>query len=167
MTSATALAIFIRRVQVAQLRIAMLALLVMMLTVVADVALRYLLGRPIHGAYDIVEVCLAIFVFHGLSTCFFKRENIVIDVVDMLAGPRTQRLLIRIADVAGIILLALIFWAMITPAYQAYEYGDRKLELGLPTWLVWGAVLTGLIGMIVCSFGPLLSGRISKAGDQG
>jgi TRAP-type transport system small permease protein len=167
MTSATALTVLIRRVRVAQLRIAMLALLVMMLTVVADVALRYLFGRPIRGAYDIVEVCLAVFVFHGLSTCFFKRENIVIDVVDILAGTRTLRVLIRVADVAGIILLALIFWAMITPAYQACEYGDRKLELGLPTYLVWIAVLTGLLGMIVCALGPLLSSRISKTGDHG
>ena len=167
MTSGTALMVLIRCVRVVQLRIAMLALLVMMLTVVADVALRYLFGRPIHGAYDIVEVCLAVFVFHGLSTCFFKRENIVIDVVDMLAGTRTRRVLMRVADVAGIILLTLIFWAMITPAYQAYEYGDRKLELGLPTYLVWVAVLTGLLGMIACALELLLSGRISKPGDHG
>jgi TRAP-type transport system small permease protein len=167
MTSGIALAVLIRRVQVAQLRIAMLALLVMMLTVVVDVALRYLFGRPVHGAYDVVEVCLAVFVFHGLSTCFLRRQNIVIDVVDMLAGAPTKQVLIRVADVAGIILLVLIFWAMFTPAYQAYEYGDRKLELGLPTYLVWIAVLTGLLGMIVCALGPLLSIRISKApGDR-
>jgi TRAP-type C4-dicarboxylate transport system permease small subunit len=166
MTRRTALAL-IQRVRIIQLRIAMLALLIMMLTVVADVALRYVVASPIRGAYDVVEVCLALFVFHGLSTCFFRRENIVIDVVDMVAGARTLRVLIRIADIAGMVLLALVFCAMITPAYQAYEYGDRKLELGLPTYLVWVAVLTGLLGMIVCSLGPLLSDRMSIAGDRG
>jgi len=165
MTSRTALAL-IQRVRIIQLRIAMLALLIMMLTVVADVTLRYVAGSPIRGAYDVVEVCLAVFVFHGLSTCFFKRENIVIDVIDMLAGARTLRVLIGVADIAGIILLALIFWAMIAPAYQAYDYGDRKLELGLHTYLVWIAVLTGLFGMVVCACGPLLSGRISMTGDR-
>jgi TRAP-type transport system small permease protein len=166
MTSGTALTALIRRVQAVQLWIAMLALLVMMLTVVADVALRYVFARPIRGAYDVVEVCLAVFVFHGLSTCFFRRKNIVIDVIDMVAGARTLRLLVAVADVAGFILLTLMFWAMFTPAYQAYEYGDRKLELGLPTYLVWVAVLTGLLGMIACSLEPLLSGRFSKVRDH-
>ena len=51
----------------AQLRLAMLALAVMMMIIVADVTMRYVFGSPIHGAYDIVEVSLLVFVFHGLS----------------------------------------------------------------------------------------------------
>jgi len=49
----------LERLQRAQLRLAMGALVVMIGVTVADVFLRYLLGRPIYGAYDIVESCLA------------------------------------------------------------------------------------------------------------
>ena len=39
-----------------------IALVVMMLVVVADVALRFLFNLPVRGAYDIVSVCLLVMV---------------------------------------------------------------------------------------------------------
>jgi hypothetical protein len=47
----------------------------------------------------------------------------------------------------------LMLWAMISPALQAYDYGDRKLELGLPLWVVWLFALSGMAGTMVCAIG--------------
>jgi hypothetical protein len=47
---------------------------------------------------------------------------------------------------------------MISPALQAYDYGDRKLELGLPLWVVWLFALSGIAGTIVCAIGAALNG---------
>ena len=52
--------------------------------------------------------------------------------------------------------LALFIYAMITPALQSYGYGERKMELGLPIWLLWAVALVGIAGAIVCAFGALL-----------
>ena len=124
--------------------------------------LRYLVGRPIYGAYDIVESCLVVFVFHGIAAVFLNRRNIVIDLIDSVVGRRLTMALIRFSDVLSVVLLTLLLWAMITPMVQAFEYGDRKLELGLPVYILWLAALAGLFGTILCALGVLI-GRVATA----
>ena len=53
--------------------------------------LRYLFNNPIRGSYDLVEAMLVIFVFHGMSTAFLQRRNIVIDLIDYFRAPRDRR----------------------------------------------------------------------------
>jgi TRAP-type C4-dicarboxylate transport system permease small subunit len=139
----------------AQLKLAMLALGVMMMVTVLDVTLRYVFGTPIHGSYDIVEATLVVFVFHGLAACFFARQNIVIDLIDSVVSDRVATILIRISDVVTVLLLALIIWAMASPAHQAFEYGDRKLELGLQIWILWAIAIAGLVGTLFCAIGAM------------
>ena len=45
---------------------------------------------------------------------------------------------------------------MLSPAWQAFDYGDRKLELGLPVYVIWLFALAGMAGTIVCAVGALL-----------
>ena len=75
----------LERLRVAQLRLASVALIVMMVVTLLDVFLRYVFNSPIRGSYDLVETMLVIFVFHGMSTAFLQRRNIVIDLIDSFA----------------------------------------------------------------------------------
>ena len=140
-----------------QTGIAMLAAAVIIVTTTADVILRYGFGRPIHGAYDMVECMLLLFVFHGIATVFYDRANITIDLVDHVVGTRAKLRLVRLADIVQVAMLALTIWAMIAPALQAYDYGDRKLELGLKLWIVWLFALSGIAGTFVCAVGRALA----------
>jgi TRAP-type C4-dicarboxylate transport system permease small subunit len=140
----------------AQLRIAMVALCVMMLTIVIDVLMRHFFNHPIQGAYDLVESMLVIVVFNSFSARFLARQNIVIDLIDAVVSPVFRTVLVRLADVITIALVALLIWAMTTPAMQAFEYGDRKLELGLPLWILWVVAILSMCGTLVCSVGALL-----------
>jgi TRAP-type C4-dicarboxylate transport system permease small subunit len=148
----------VRTIARIQTRIAMAAAAIIILTTTADVILRYGFGRPIHGAYDMVECMLVLFVFHGIASVFFDRTNITIDLVDHLVGLRTRLRLVRLADLVSIVMLILVSWAMISPALQAYDYGDRKLELGLPLWVVWLFALSGIAGTIICAVGRAFQG---------
>jgi len=149
------------RLQFVQLQLAAVALMVMMLITVADVTLRYTLNRPIPGTYELVECMLVVFVFHGISAAFLRRQNIVIDLVDSFVGERLLAILIMIADLVALLCLVVLIWAMIAPAMQAYTYGDRKLELSLPLYLLWIVALAGMAGAILCALGALLSGRMT------
>jgi TRAP-type C4-dicarboxylate transport system permease small subunit len=145
------------RLRIAQLRLASVALIVMMLVTLADVFLRYVFNHPIRGSYDLVESMMAIFVFNGMSTAFLQRRSIVIDIVDNFAHRALVTALIRISDVLTILTLGLFGYAMIMPAMQAYNYGDLKMELGLPVYILWGFALIGMAGAILCAFGALLA----------
>lgn len=144
------------RLRLAQLWLAATALIVMMGVTVADVVMRYSLNRPIRGSYDLVEVLLVVFVFHAMSTTFLYRRNIVIDLVDSVVPPRVAAILIRIADGLSIIAIALFAFAMLGPALQAYDYGDRKLELQLPVFVMWIVALAGMAGALLCALGALV-----------
>jgi len=148
---------FADRLQRAQLWLAALALVILMMVTVADVFLRYLFNNPVRGSYDMVESMLLVFVFNAMAAGFFLRRNIVIDLIDSAIGPRATAVLVRIADVLSVVCLALIFWAMLRPAYQAYDYGDRKLELNLPIYILWIAALIGLTGTTYSALVVLLA----------
>lgn len=154
------------RLHAAQLRLAALALIFMMLITATDVFMRYLFNSPVRGSYDLVECMLVVFVFHGMAGTFLRRQNVVIDVIDHFVAERVISVMIRIADVLSIACLILIAWAMLTPTLQAYTYGDRKLMLNLPLYILWVVALAGMAGTILCAFGALLLPAISKKGPS-
>jgi TRAP-type C4-dicarboxylate transport system permease small subunit len=141
----------VKRLQTAQLRLAAVALMTMMLGTVLDVFFRYAFNKPLRISYDLVESMLVIYVFHGVSSVFLARRNIVIDVIDSLVSPRILRGLAVIADIVSVMCLLLFLWGMYEPAMQAYQYGDRKIELGVPLYVLWGFALAGLLGTLVCA----------------
>lgn len=145
------------RVQRAQLWVAATALVVLMLVTVFDVFLRYLFNRPIRGSYDMVETMLLVFVFNGMAASFFGRRHIVIDLLDSFIGKRATAVLIRLADILAIVCLGLLGWAMLLPARQAYAYGDVKLELGLPIYVLWFTAFVSLGGAMFCAVVTLLA----------
>lgn len=147
----------LERLRIAQLRLAAVALIVMMSVTLLDVFLRYVFNSPIRGSYDLVESTLVIFVFHGMSTAFLQRRNIVIDLIDSFANRYLVTALIRISDLLAVLTLGLFAYAMITPAMQAFSYGDRKMELGLPLYILWTFALIGIAGAILCAIGALIA----------
>src|SRR5215471_10560481 len=106
----------LERLRIAQLRLAAVALVVMMCVTVVDVVLRYVFNSPIRASYDLVEAMMVLFVFNGISTAFLQRRNIVIDLIDSFVGRRVVAFLTRLADVTTIATLLLFIYAMLTPA---------------------------------------------------
>lgn len=141
----------IRRLQVMQLRLAMLALAAMMMVTVIDVFARYTFNSPLRGSYEMVEVSLVLFVFNGMSAVFLNRKNIVIDLIDFIAPRRLVSVLSRIGDALSVAVLGLFAWAMISPALEAYGYGDIKLELGWPIYILYIVAMAGLAGTIAAA----------------
>jgi TRAP-type C4-dicarboxylate transport system permease small subunit len=142
---------FISALARTQLAVAMLALTATGLVTVADVALKYLFNRPIVGAYDLVETLLPVVVFNGIPAMLLRRQTIAIDLIDHAVPPRVVRVLGAIGDLVVAVMLIMIALAFLTPARQAFEYGDRKIELGLPIVAIWAVVLAGMIGVMLAA----------------
>jgi TRAP-type C4-dicarboxylate transport system permease small subunit len=149
-----------------QLWFAAIALIVMMCVTICDVFLRYVFNSPIRGSYEIVESTLVISVFHGMSSAFLYRRNIVIDLIDSFAGSRFVAVLIRIADLLAVIALCLLTYAMIMPAMQAYAYGDVKQELQLPIYWLWIVALAGMVGTILCAIGRIFLNLVDPDSER-
>jgi TRAP-type C4-dicarboxylate transport system permease small subunit len=145
------------RLRVVQLRLASVALVIMMLVTLVDVFMRYAFNNPIRGAYELVEAMMIVFVFNGMSTGFLQRRNIVIDLVDSVLHRSIIVALIRMSDVLTMATIALFAYAMIKPALQSYSYGEVKMELQVPIWWFWAAAFFGIAGAILCAAGALIA----------
>jgi TRAP-type C4-dicarboxylate transport system permease small subunit len=131
------------------LALSMLSIMLMMLVVVADVVCRNLLNTPIHGSYELVEVFLVASIFLALSSVIANRQEITIDIIDGMLPSWAVRALKAVTDCIGMVVLVFILWSMLRPAHESYQYGEMKLELGLPIWFIWVLALFGLFSGIV------------------
>lgn len=141
----------IARIARLQLLVAMIALLTIAGVTITDVFLKYAFNRPIVGAYDLVESLLPVVVFYGLPTMLLSRQSIVIDLVDQAVSPHWVQVLKAVSDLVVLGLLVAVALAFISPAWQAFDYGDRKLELGLPLSVIWAFVFVGIWGAIAAA----------------
>lgn len=128
--------------------VASAALVAMMVIVVTDVALRFIFGVPVRGAYDMVSIALLVMVFFGVGPVIAKQGEILIDLLDALLAQPVLRALMLAAAAGTVVVFLFLGWSMIGPAFQAYRYGDRSLELGLPVWALWAVALAGLVGIL-------------------
>lgn len=117
-----------------------LALLVMTLWTVTDVATRYALATPIRGSIDLVEATLVLVVFLALPECFRHDEQVTVDVVDHFAGARAAAVLKLIGAFATMLFLVLLLYTGIQPFLDALRFGDRKPDLPIPISFLLGTI---------------------------
>jgi TRAP-type C4-dicarboxylate transport system permease small subunit len=117
--------------------------LAMVAITVADVVLRAVLNRPIHGALELVELALAWCIFTALPAVFLRDENVVVDVVDH-AAPRAVPFLRRAAAIVSLVVLAAMGWYMVPRAVDILEFGDVTSDLSIPRILYWIPALVGV-----------------------
>ena len=146
---------------------AAIALIAMMLTTVTDVAMATLFKRPIIGAYDMVETTLVFSVFLGIPATFLRNGNIVVDVVDFFVAKRTVQRLKQLAQLLTLVFLVLLFFNMIAPALDAYKFGVKKQELGLPLWVLWLPILVGVLMSAIAVLTSLIRGLHRVVGREG
>nr|WP_281393052.1 TRAP transporter small permease [Roseibium litorale] len=136
-----------------------------MLTTVADVFMRYVFNAPVRGSYDIVEICLLISIYFALPAVLLEGRPILIDLIDGFVSPRLVRILKAVAAFGTAAALCFVFWSMLKPAMDAYDYGDVKLELNLPVWIIWLIALFGVLNSVLASLMVLWTGFSAKAGQ--
>jgi TRAP-type C4-dicarboxylate transport system permease small subunit len=111
---------------------------------VADVVLRSFFATPIRGMLELIELGLACTIFLALPAVFLRREHLVVDVVDHLAGPRVVRWLERLGALVALGVLAVMAWQMWPLAQAMVEFGDVTSDLSIPRLYYWIPVLLGV-----------------------
>ena len=132
--------------------VAAVALMIMVLAVVADVAMANLFNRPIGGTFDLVESTLVVLVFMGFPATFLRGGHIAVDVVDHFVSPSTVTRLKLLAAAVSLLFVLFFAWQMVGPALDAYRFGERKQELGLPLWMLWVPMIFGFVLSAVMLF---------------
>jgi TRAP-type C4-dicarboxylate transport system permease small subunit len=98
-----------------------------------------------------------------MAATFFRRRNVVIDVIDSFVPRAFAGALIRLADTLSVAILALLAWAMLLPAAQSLAYGELKQDLGLPIFILWFIAIASLVGTIFCAAAVALGKPVTES----
>lgn len=132
-------------------RLSMAALVVMMLITIVDVSMRFFLNRLVLGSVELVQLALVCVVFLALPETFRRDQQITVDVVDQLAGPRGVQIARRVAWILTILVLAVLAWRTVPPALDTIEIGDLTSDLQISLFWYWVPIVIGSFGALAAA----------------
>lgn len=127
-------------------QVALVVLGILMLLTTADVALRYLLNRPIAGAFELVEFMIVIVAFLTMAHTQTEKGHISVEFVMARLPQRFQIVINRIISFLSLGLLSLITWRTVVLAQSTRVALERSPLLHLPVYIF----------MLVAAFGCVL-----------
>lgn len=96
--------------------IAALALIGIVATILFDVAGRNLLGAPLRGTQDLVQVALIVIIFGSVAMVDRKDANVAVDLLEHQFSPILNRVLTVAGRLTGALIFFGIAWTMIDSA---------------------------------------------------
>ena len=131
----------------------------MMLLTFCDVVARYLLNRPIRGAFEVTELALLVLIFAGLPLVSHGDEHVTMDFIDRLLGERGRDLWIRAMHAIIAAVMFFIAWQTWIKAGKIAGYGDTTDVLRLPVapfvyFMTLMVALTGIVHLARAVFPP-------------
>jgi len=123
----------------------------MMAITVIDVAGRALANRPLFGAFEAVELMMAVIVFLALPAVTWQRDHVVVTVVYERLPRRLQSLSTALGEIAAAVTCGVLSWRAWLYGERLFTVGERSLELGVPR----GAIPAGasiILGVLVALF---------------
>lgn len=144
-------------------RLAVLALLAMMLTTTSDVLLRRFINTPILGASELVELGLGVAFFFAAPGVFARGANITVDMIDQWL-PGWTGALRRLAAFTTLVTLCLLTWHMWKPLVDIIAFGDTSADLQIPKIWFMAPAWTGILISTLVAAVVLWAGEVEPAG---
>jgi TRAP-type C4-dicarboxylate transport system permease small subunit len=121
-----------------------------MLLTFADVVARYLLNRPIRGAFEITELTLLVLIFAGLPLVSHADEHVTMDFIDRILPRAALRALVRLVHAACAALMFFLTWQVWIKADRIASYGDTTdiLRITVAPFVYFMALMIALTGLV-------------------
>lgn len=133
------------KAETALAQLSALAMLLIMLVVVADVALRYLFSSPLTFSYDLISMYLVVVVFYfAMPDTLNRHGHIAIDFFHPWMPTRMRFAGEAIGYAAGTVVMALIAWKLSSRAWTAFVRAEVPATT-IP-WPIWLSILPAAIG---------------------
>ena len=129
---------------------ASLLLLMMMVLTFADVVARYLVNRPIRGAFEITELTLLVLIFAGLPLVSHADEHVTMDFIDRILPPGVREVWLRLMHGACAAIMFFLAWQVWLKATRIAEYADTTdvLRITIGPFVFFMAAMIALTGAV-------------------
>ncbi|MBU3029006.1 TRAP transporter small permease [Paracoccus marinaquae] len=139
-----------------------LVLLAMMLMTVISVTRRTVLGAPIPGDFELVEIGSAIAIFCFLPWCQSTGGNVLVDFFTQKTGPRMNHLLEALGDLLYLLIAGLLMWRLIHGGMEMRQYGEQSMVLRIPVWWSFTIVIPAM-ALLTATCAATMIGHLKKA----
>ena len=122
----------------------------MMVLTFFDVVGRYLLNRPIRGAFEITELGLLVLIFAGLPLVSHADEHVTMDFIDRILPQRFARAWIRVVHTICAAIMFFLAWQVWIKANRIASYSDTTdvLRITIGPFVYFMALMIGLTGLV-------------------
>jgi tripartite ATP-independent transporter DctM subunit len=135
--------------------LSMLALSGMMFLTAGDVIGRYLLKRPITGAFEITQYLMVILAFMAVAYTAVNKGHVSVDILTSRFSSKMQGIIGFITNLIGFGMFGLLAWRSVITALAYWKEGRADSILGVPTApfifvIVVGTTLLSLVLLGKC-----------------
>lgn len=127
-------------------KMAAICVIVMMAVVVANILLRAILGKPLLGTIDYVNILMALTISLGLAYCGLKNAHIAVEFIMEKFSAKTQAVIGVIINLTGLVFWAATAWYM---AAYARNIMDTNLVASTVSIPLYPFVYLAAIGFVV------------------
>ncbi|WP_163851338.1 TRAP transporter small permease subunit [Pseudooceanicola aestuarii] len=106
---------------------------------VVDILVREFTGRPVHGAHDISKLLTIVIVAACFPAGLMERRQIKVTLIQAVAGPRANRVMGVIAELATLFMFACIAWFLTQHAIKVSGRAEVSMILNTPVGPWWWA----------------------------
>jgi TRAP-type C4-dicarboxylate transport system permease small subunit len=125
---------------------AALALVGIVLLTCVDVVGRYLLNRPLTGAFELSEMAMGALVFASLPLVTLRRQQVTVDLLDWLIPARWRRVQDALAGLVAALCIAVVAWRLWVKAAEMLASGETTAVLKVPVYpLVYGMAVLSVV----------------------
>ena len=122
----------------------------MMVLTFFDVVGRYLLNRPIRGAFEVTELGLLVLIFAGLPLVSHADEHVTMDFIDRILPQRLARVWIRVVHALCAAIMFFLAWQVWIKANRIASYSDTTdvLRITIGPFVYFMSLMIGLTGVV-------------------
>jgi TRAP-type C4-dicarboxylate transport system permease small subunit len=111
---------------------------------VASITGRAVLGRPVPGDFELVQVGCGVAIAAFLPYCQLQRGNIIVDFFTVRASPRVQGVLDALGALVLALVMATLAWRTAAGMQTVRTAGEVSMIVGFPIWIGYAAIVPSL-----------------------
>lgn len=115
---------------------------------VGSIAARVVVGRPLPGDFELVELGCGIAVFAFLPYCHLKSGNVIVDFFTLKASEALKRLLDLAGHVVYLGIAVLLLWRMVLGGLDRLASHESTMILAVPLWIGFVPITLSLLLLI-------------------
>ncbi|MCQ2006175.1 TRAP transporter small permease [Rhizobium sp. NRK18] len=138
-----------------------ICLLAIVAIVTVGVVMRYVLGIPILGVNEFVQLTAVALIMASLPYCTAKRDHVAVDVFERILGRWGRFIGDIVAYCLSGFVMAILAQRAVLKALDALEWGDATNMLRMPIWPFY-AILAAGAALCVLTFAVQLVVLIVK-----